>query len=59
MGKKLKYMTVGELIEQLQKYEKDKYVGITYNKRENNKIMAIVEDDVCVSLVTKNGWETR
>lgn len=53
MRKMPKYMTVGELIEQLQKYEEDKYIFMAYDDAEGDNITAIDEDDMCVCLVSE------
>lgn len=57
MKKMPKYMTVGELIEQLQKYEEDKDIVMAYDDARGDAITAIDEDDMCVCLVseTKKG----
>lgn len=51
MRKMPKYMTVGELIEQLQKYNEDKSIFMAYNDNTGDDIVAIDEDDMCVCLI--------
>ena len=53
MRKMPKCMTVGELIEQLQKYEEDKYIFMAYDDAKGDNITAIDEDDMCVCLVSE------